>query len=105
MAKKISPSARSLIVDYLKKKHTQPCSACGAKGFVLLETLYAVPTISNSNIDVGEVVPCAAVSCVNCGNMLFFPIKRIGLTLLDENNYAASGHENAEKHANATVGS
>lgn len=60
----------------------KPCERCGQPNFSILDGFINLPLtqeVSENEIIGGPQVPCAVITCNNCGNLSYFALGALGL--------------------------
>lgn len=67
------------VAAWLTEKKLRGCLMCGGQKLAIDDELYGPLKYEQGAIELGAIVPSAVVSCMNCGYIMHFAAKTIGI--------------------------
>lgn len=77
---RLSETSLARINEALKDKFKGACASCGERHFSLSDRVYATHAMGpNRTVDLSNTFPLVIVQCNNCGNVVTFAARLLGL--------------------------
>jgi hypothetical protein len=75
----LSPSQQRVLEEWMRSKAIVMCPCCGQDGWRLAEAAYVRALLEEGDRDLTEGGGVVKVACGNCGHLLLFDAKTIGI--------------------------